>query len=302
MNDAAGSLRWGMDSPLEVTAALLLAAVFVGSVLAARRRLGSYARLRWFGVVVLNATASLAIYALLVPPVLERPAADTITLLTEGASTAPAAITDAYVSPGAGDYGRGPGYLLDIAQLTLKEPALGTLTVTGHGLDASEWQRLPDDLAIRYDPPPLSGLVEIEWRQSLAEGDLLVVEGHGNKNEIGRVGVWDGSIGECVHQNHLIRVRCDRSRLHPRYAEAFMNSQIGRRSLLRASNTTSGLNTISTGDVRSVELPLPGLAEQEIFVRRAESIDSHRDRLLTSESCKDVLFGSLQQRAFRGEL
>lgn len=139
-------------------------------------------------------------------------------------------------------------------------------------------------------------------RTLLQEGDLLVVEGHGNKNEIGRVGVWDGSIDPCVHQNHLIRVRCDRRRLLPRFAESFMNSQIGRRALLRAANTTSGLNTISTSDVRSVAVPVPALSDQRRFLEAANCVDQHRSTLTKSAAALDQLFASLQQRAFRGEL
>lgn len=139
-------------------------------------------------------------------------------------------------------------------------------------------------------------------RARLEEGDLLIVEGHGNKDEIGRVGVWDGSIDPCVHQNHLIRVRCDRRRLLPRFAEAFMNSQIGRRALLHAANTTSGLNTISTSDVRSVAVPVPALSDQRRFVEVANRVDQHRATLTKSAAALDTLFASLQQRAFRGEL
>jgi len=139
-------------------------------------------------------------------------------------------------------------------------------------------------------------------RALLQEGDLLVVEGHGNKDEIGRVGVWDGSIDPCVHQNHLIRVRCDRRRLLPRFAETFMNSQIGRQALLRAANTTSGLNTISTSDVRSVVVPVPALSDQWRFVEAATRVDQHRSTLTKSAAALDQLFASLQQRAFRGEL
>lgn len=139
-------------------------------------------------------------------------------------------------------------------------------------------------------------------RTRLEEGDLLVVEGHGNKDEIGRVGMWDGSIDPCVHQNHLIRVRCDRSRLLPRFAETFMNSRIGRRALLRAANTTSGLNTISTSDVRSVAVPVPALSDQQRFVALATRVDQHRSVLMRSAAEIDALFASLRQRAFRGEL
>ena len=45
------------------------------------------------------------------------------------------------------------------------------------------------------------------YKYFLEEGDLLVVEGNGSKNQIGRVARWDGSIDQCVHQNHLIKVR-----------------------------------------------------------------------------------------------
>lgn len=142
---------------------------------------------------------------------------------------------------------------------------------------------------------------EIE-RTRLVKDDLLVVEGHGNKDEIGRVGLWDGSIEPCVHQNHLIRVRCDRDLLHPRFAESFMNSWVGRRALLRAANTTSGLNTISTTDVRGVQIPLPALADQQRFVEAANQVDRQRDVMRMSEAELDILFASLQQRVFRGEL
>ena len=139
-------------------------------------------------------------------------------------------------------------------------------------------------------------------RTRLVKDDLLVVEGHGNKDEIGRVGLWDGSIDPCVHQNHLIRVRCDRDSLRPRFAEAFLNSWVGRRALLRAANTTSGLNTISTNDVRKVQIPLAALADQQRFVEAASRVDHQREVMRSSEAGLNTLFASLQQRAFRGEL
>ena len=176
LNDAAAILQWGVESPLEIAAALLLSVVFLGSVFAAWKRLGGNSPARWAGVAVLNATACLAILALLAPPVLLRPASDSLILVTEGAQAAPTAGANAYVAPGAGDYGRGPGYLLDAGQLPLREPALGTLTIVGHGLEAMQWQHFPDDLTVRFDPPPLSGFVAA-WRRSLLQGEPLMVTG-----------------------------------------------------------------------------------------------------------------------------
>jgi len=177
LNNVAASLQWEVDSPLEIAAALLLSIVFLGSVLAAWRRLGGNSRARSASVAVLNATACLAIFALLAPPVLLRPASDSVILVTEGAPSAPVAGANAYVAPGAGDYGRSPGYLLDAGQLPLREPALGTLTIMGHGLETMQWQRFPDDLAIRFDPPSLSGLVAAAWPRSPLQGEPLIVTG-----------------------------------------------------------------------------------------------------------------------------
>lgn len=177
MTDAATSLEWSFDSPLQIVAALLLFVLVLGSALAAWRRLGANSRARWAGVALLNATAGLAILALLVPPVVPGPASDAVTLITEGARSGPAPGAATYVAPGAGDFGRGPEYLLDAGQLPFREPALGTLTVQGFGLDARQWRSLPGDLIVRYDPPPLSGLVAASWERSLREGEALIVTG-----------------------------------------------------------------------------------------------------------------------------
>jgi hypothetical protein len=177
LNKDAANFQWAVESPLEIAAALLLSAVFLGSVFAAWQRVGGSSRTHWAGVAVLNAAACLAIFALLAPPVLLLPATDSVILVTEGAQSAPGAGANAYVAPGAGDFGRGPGYLLDAGQLPLRESALGTLTVTGHGLDAAQWRRFPDDLAIDFDPPPLGGLVAAAWQRSLLQGEPLIVTG-----------------------------------------------------------------------------------------------------------------------------
>ena len=177
LNSDAANFQWVVESPLEIASALLLSLVFLGSVFAAWQRLGGSSRARWAGVAILNAAACLAIFALLAPPVLLRPAADSVMLVTEGAQPAPGAGANTYVAPGAGDFGGEPGYLLDAGQLLLREPALGMLTVTGHGLEAEQWRRFPDDLVIDFDPPPLGGLVAAAWQRSLRQGEPLIVTG-----------------------------------------------------------------------------------------------------------------------------
>jgi type I restriction enzyme, S subunit len=141
-----------------------------------------------------------------------------------------------------------------------------------------------------------------ELRTMLEDEDILIVEGHGNKKEIGRCARWDGSIKQCVHQNHLIRLRCDRSMALPLYVESYMNSEGGRRGLTGTSRTTSGLNTISVSKVKSAAIALPPLSLQRRFAASVESVERQKARQRGHLAELDSLFASLQQRAFAGEL
>lgn len=141
-----------------------------------------------------------------------------------------------------------------------------------------------------------------ERRTKLEEEDILIVEGHGNKGEIGRCARWDGSIKHCVHQNHLIRLRCDPSIALPVYIESHLNSEGGRKGLTGTSRTTSGLNTISVSKVKSCKVPLPPRNLQQRFADIVNSVkqqNAHRRAHLDELS---TLFASLQSRAFRGDL
>lgn len=142
---------------------------------------------------------------------------------------------------------------------------------------------------------------EIE-RTLLRENDLLVVEGHGNPNEIGRSALWRGQVSGCVHQNHLIRVRFNLDRIDPAYACEYLNSPGGRRHLLRAGKTTTGLNTISVSNVRAAPLALPPLALQRSFATRIQSVEALKATHRAALAELDELFASLQHRAFTGAL
>lgn len=142
---------------------------------------------------------------------------------------------------------------------------------------------------------------EIE-RTKLCSDDVLIVEGHGNPKEIGRCALWDGSIDPCSHQNHLIRVRVDRTQADPVFVSRFLNSINGRRNLINASNTTTGLNTISVSKVRECPLPLPPLQLQRDFSARVAAVIAMQRLQADALRVQNELFACLQHRAFRGEL
>lgn len=137
-------------------------------------------------------------------------------------------------------------------------------------------------------------------RTRLSAGDLLFVEGHANPREIGRVAMWNGELTLCVHQNHLIRARFDRSQVLPEFATSWLNSERGSAHFRRLSNTTSGLNTISSSVVRSAPLLVPTMQRQRAFVDCLRATSDVRDRL--SAVPIDEAFDSIQARAFSGQL
>ncbi|MBQ1038940.1 restriction endonuclease subunit S [Micromonospora sp. C81] len=125
-------------------------------------------------------------------------------------------------------------------------------------------------------------------RFELRRGDLLVVEGNGSPDQIGRAATWDGSIDKCVHQNHLIRVRPTAALLHD-FLELVWNSPLVARHLREVAGSTSGLYTLSTGKLKSVRLPLPPIAEQQRI------IDALEDALLSlNAGVANLTAGSLR--------
>ncbi|WP_244986758.1 restriction endonuclease subunit S [Mycobacterium marinum] len=112
-------------------------------------------------------------------------------------------------------------------------------------------------------------------RYRLRRGDLLVVEGNGSASQIGRAAVWDGSIKDAVHQNHLIRVRPG-CLLNERFLGLVWNSPSNRAELARIASSTSGLHTLSVTKLKRIMLPLPPSDEQRRIV---DFLEDHLSRL-----------------------
>ncbi|MFD7426225.1 restriction endonuclease subunit S [Streptomyces sp. NPDC059818] len=128
------------------------------------------------------------------------------------------------------------------------------------------------DLSVIHEVELFDGEID---RFRLQSGDLLVVEGNGSPDQIGRAATWRDEIKDAVHQNHLIRVRPG-GMLSSKYLELVWNSRLVSDQLMRVAQSTSGLYTLSTSKLKRVELPLPPLAEQHRIV---EALEGHLSRL-----------------------
>lgn len=123
---------------------------------------------------------------------------------------------------------------------------------------------------LRLDDIERIGVADSELEKLLLKaGDLLIVEGNGSKDQIGRLAIWDGSIDPCVHQNHLIKVRLS-ERVLPKWVLFWLLSPRGRKHIEEVSSSTSGLYTLSINKVAALPVAVPSLEEQRQIVAEVE--------------------------------
>ena len=142
-------------------------------------------------------------------------------------------------------------------------------------------------------------------RFRLKQGDLLVVEGNGSVNQIGRAALWGGEIDDCVHQNHLIRVRPG-DKLLPEYLALCWNAPRTTRQVREVASSTSGLYTLSTRKVKSIRIPVIPLQQQQEVVERLEShlrtIEVAQAAAHDAGTRVSVIRRAVLARAFSGQL
>ncbi len=137
-------------------------------------------------------------------------------------------------------------------------PYLRVANVYANRLDLSDLQEI--------------GVTDSEVEKLLLEkDDLLVVEGNGSRDQVGRIARWDGSVDPCVHQNHVIKVRLGEPKVAP-WALYWFLSPSGRILIEEQARTSTGLYNLSTGKVANLPIPLPPLAEQAAIVERVEEL------------------------------
>ena len=159
---------------------------------------------------------------------------------------------------------------------------------------------------LRLDDVATIGVRKTELNKLLLEnGDLLVVEGNGSRDQIGRLAIWDGSIEPCVHQNHIIKVRLVEKELAA-WILSWLLSPQGRLHIERVASSTTGLYTLSISKVGNLPIPLPPPAEQAEIDRTLKDRLSAADRLAETLDRQlkrsAALRRSLLREAFAGRL
>lgn len=158
-----------------------------------------------------------------------------------------------------------------VAEQSVLVPYLRVANVQDGYLDLTEMKevRAPKDTIARF---------------SLQKDDVLMNEG-GDFDKLGRGTVWPGEISPCIHQNHVFRVRVDKSILRPYFLTFWSQSLHGKRYFLLSSKQSTNLASINSKQLNSYPIGIPCLDEQLRIEERISAVNSKLE-ILTNEKHK----------------
>jgi type I restriction enzyme S subunit len=136
---------------------------------------------------------------------------------------------------------------------------------------------------------------------ALRKGDVLLTEG-GDFDKLGRGAMLEQDLPNCIHQNHVFRVRVEQSKLDPVYFAKFLLTGEARRYFLGCAKRTTNLASINMTQLRALPVLLPPLPLQKEFAARVSDIRAMQAEQAASRRRLDDLFHSMLHRAFQGEL
>jgi len=136
-------------------------------------------------------------------------------------------------------------------------------------------------------------------------GDLLLTEG-GDPDKLGRGTYWEEQIPECIHQNHIYRVRFDPAEFSPAFVSAQIGSAYGKAYFLAHAKRTTGIATINQKVLSGFSLMMPSVPEQQFIAGRLAEQMAAADRACQALTAQLALISrlpaALLRRAFEGGL
>ena len=156
--------------------------------------------------------------------------------------------------------------------------------------------------------PDLSNYVFIDpaisrqFPRTILELQDIVMAVRGDGSTAKRIGfVTSDSLVSANISPNLLRFKAKAKVSHPLFLFHFMISDVGQ-SVLDSYVTRTAKKTITAEIIKKIKIPLPPFSLQHEFAQRVEAVEKLKVAHRASLSELDVLFASLQHRAFRGEL
>ena len=115
---------------------------------------------------------------------------------------------------------------------------------------------------------------EIE-QYRLMPDDILMTE-VGDPDKVGRGAIIKNPLKDSIHQNHIFRVRLDKSELLPAYFAEYLQHQKAKRYFLGCAKQTTGIASINMRQLRALPVLIPPLPLQNQFADFVAKVDKSK--------------------------
>ena len=108
----------------------------------------------------------------------------------------------------------------------------------------------------------------------------------GDPDKLGRGAIIQKPLENCIHQNHIFRVRLDEKLLLPSYFAEFLQHQKAKQYFLRCAKQTTGIASINMRQLKGLPTLVPPI---EIQVHFNDFLERTRQSKLTIQQSLDKL-------------
>lgn len=133
----------------------------------------------------------------------------------------------------------------------------------------------------------------------LLPDDVLMTEG-GDPDKLGRGAIIKKPLENCIHQNHIFRVRLDEAKILPVYFAEYLQHQKAKQYFLRCAKQTTGIASINMTQLKGLPTLVPPTELQFSFNKEVEQINRTKTDLNQSLSKLETLKKSIMQDKFGG--
>lgn len=131
----------------------------------------------------------------------------------------------------------------------------------------------------------------------LMPDDVLMTEG-GDPDKLGRGAIIREPLENCIHQNHIFRVRLDRNTILPEFFAEYLQHQKAKRYFLRCAKQTTGIASINMKQLRALPVLVPAIEAQKIFADFVTEVGRQKLTIQQGLDKLEVLKKSLMQKYF----
>lgn len=141
-------------------------------------------------------------------------------------------------------------------------------------------------------------------KYTLMPGDILFNEG-GDRDKLGRGWVWYGEVDNCIHQNHVFRMRAFVTDLVPEFISHHGNT-FGKLWFQNAGKQTTNLASINKGILQKFPVPLAPAVEQKRIIELLEEeltlLAKQEEYTLAALTASQAQRKNILKSAFSGQL